>query len=91
MKTFYLVIITAIGIGTCTSFGIFILSTPHNTENMPVYSPQHSYFMGVAMNPITDKVYVCSYLNGFVYVYDGHYPYNKRSTIPMHDSPGMWR
>ncbi|MDE1764292.1 MAG: YncE family protein [Thaumarchaeota archaeon] len=87
MNILYLSIITAIGIGTCVSFGILILSTPHNSENVPVAGPPHSYFMGVAVNPVTDKVYVCNYLDDFVYVYGGHYPYERLGVVPVHGEP----
>lgn len=79
-------IVTAIGIGITISFGIFILLTPHGTENVRIADPKALHFIGIAVNPVTDKVYACDDLKGFVYVLDGHT--NKTlSMIPMHGLP----
>jgi YVTN family beta-propeller protein len=87
MKTLYLSIVTAIGVATIVSFGIFILSTPHPNENARITaSYRYSNFAGITVNPVTDRVYACESAKGFVYVFDGHT--NKTlDIIPIHALP----
>lgn len=86
MKTSHLSIVVTIGIAVVVSFGIFILLIPHTTEHLRLATPQDSNFGAIAVNPVTDKVYVCNNLIGFVYVLDGHT--NKTlSKIPMDGLP----
>ena len=86
LKTLHLSIITTIGIGVCVSFGVFFLLTPHTTEMVRPTGGQLLHFIGVAVNPVTNKVYAGDWGKGFVYVLDGQT--NKTlSIIPMHGLP----
>ncbi|MGH2613409.1 MAG: YncE family protein, partial [Rhabdochlamydiaceae bacterium] len=86
MKTLHLSIITTIGIGVCVSFGVFFLLTPHTMETVRPTGSQILHFTGIAVNPVTNKVYASDWGKGFVYVLDGHT--NKTlSMIPMSGLP----
>ncbi len=86
MKSLNLSIVTIIGIVAVVSFGMFILLIPHTSERLRIATPQDSNFGEIAVNPVTDKVYVCNNLIGFVYVLDGHT--NKTlNKIPMGGLP----
>ncbi|MGI0088565.1 MAG: YncE family protein [Nitrosotalea sp.] len=87
MKTLHLSIITAIGI--LISFGMFVLLSHHtimgNTQILSS-SDMKPYFAGIAINPITHKVYVCDYGEKRVHVLDAH-TNQTLAYIPINGNP----
>lgn len=89
MKTLPLSIITAIGIGITASIGVLVLLSPHTIVGNPrILSPSDMkpYFAGIAVNPITHKVYACDYGEKLVDVLDAH-TNQTLAYIPINGNP----
>ncbi|MGI0086711.1 MAG: YncE family protein [Nitrosotalea sp.] len=73
MKSLHLSIVIVVGMGILVSLGLLVLLSPHTIAGNPrILSSSNTkpYFAGIAVNPITHKVYVCDYGEKQIHVLD---------------------